>query len=72
MAAMHSCHLEGFRVVHPLDAAPEPKCESEGLGPLAMTPSVRLSLMALRVYLVLMSGLLLWRVIEMAGFIRGR
>lgn len=58
---------ESFRVIHPLYDAPEEKCASEGLGPIAMTPSVRISLVILRGYLVLMSGMLLYRVLEMAG-----
>ncbi|MDR5729215.1 MAG: hypothetical protein RB191_17495 [Terriglobia bacterium] len=58
---------ETFRVIHPLHDLPEEKCASEGLGPIAMTPSVRISLVILRGYLVLMSGMLLYRVLEMAG-----
>ena len=58
---------ETFRVVHPLHDAPEEKCVSEGLGPIAMTPSVRVSLILLRGYLLLMSGMLLYRVLEVAG-----
>jgi hypothetical protein len=42
---------EYFRVVHPLEDVPEQKCDSEGLGQIAMTPSVRLSLKILRGYL---------------------
>lgn len=62
---------ESFRVVHPLHDAPEEKCASEGLGHIAMTPSVRFSLIVLRGYLLLMSGMLLYRVLEMAGIFRG-
>ena len=40
MATMQSsCEAEYFRVIHPLDDAPEQKCVSEGLGQIAMTSS---------------------------------
>ena len=47
-----------FRVVHPLEDVIEEKCASEGLGHIAMTRHVRLSLMALRGYLIGMTILL--------------
>jgi hypothetical protein len=62
-----SCEAEYFRVIHPLDDAPEQKCVSEGLGQIAMTSSVRLSLKILRGYLVLMSAMLLYHVLDLAG-----
>jgi hypothetical protein len=69
MASMQNAiELRGFRVVHPLKDAPERKCESEGLGPIAMTPSVRASLVVLRGYLIVMSGMLLWHVLDLAGW----
>lgn len=72
MASVQSNYqMAGFRVIHPLQDAPETKCESKGPGPIAMTPSVRFSLMALRGYLILMSLLLLWRVLGMAGLTHG-
>jgi hypothetical protein len=46
------------RVVHPLDDVPEEKLFRPDLGRIAMTRTVRLSLLALRVYLLLMLGLL--------------
>jgi hypothetical protein len=67
MATLHNS-FPGFRVIHPLDDAPERKRESGGLGPIAMTRSVRISLLALRGYLILMTALLLWHVLELAGF----
>jgi hypothetical protein len=68
MATMQSsCEAEYFRVIHPLDDAPEQKCVSEGLGQIAMTSSVRLSLKILRGYLVLMSAMLLYHVLDLAG-----
>jgi hypothetical protein len=66
MATMHNS-LETFRVIHPLQDAPEQKRTSEGLGPIAMTSSVRISLKVLRGYLTLMSLLLLYHVLDLAG-----
>ena len=56
-----------FVVVHPLDDAPEEKVDTAALGPMAMTTSVKLSLMALRGYLILMMLLVLYHVIDLAG-----
>lgn len=70
MASVKSFHQETyFRVVHPLDDLPEAKCSSEGLGPIAMTRSVRWSLIALRGYLAAMGVLLAYRVLELAGLL---
>ena len=54
-------------VVHPLDDLPEETMNSEGLGAMPMTTSVRLSLMALRGYLILMMLLVLYHVLDLAG-----
>ena len=59
-----------FSVVHPLDDQPEQKVDTEHLGPMRMTRTVRLSLFALRGYLLLMFGLLAFRVMQLAGIIR--
>lgn len=68
MATMQNTFGEGsFRVIHPLHDSPEKKCESEGLGPIEMTPAVRISLKLLRGYLFLMTGMLLYHVADMAG-----
>ena len=56
-----------FLVVHPLDDIPERKVDTEGLGPMRMTRSVKLSLRSLRAYLVLMMLLVLYHVLGMAG-----
>jgi len=61
---------EYFRVVHPLEDAPEQKCVSEGLGQIAMTPSVRLSLKILRGYLTMMTAMLLYHVLDLAGVLK--
>ena len=70
MATVQNAYeFEGFRVVHPLEDEPEQKCASEGLGPIAMTPSVRVSLVVLRGYLILMTLMLVWHVLDLAGAI---
>lgn len=56
-----------FVVVHPLDDAPEEKVDISTLGPMLMTTSVKLSLMALRGYLILMMLLVLYHVMDLAG-----
>jgi hypothetical protein len=63
----NSYEREYFRVVHPIQDVPEQKCQSEGLGHMAMTSSVRISLKVLRGYLILMSGMLLYHVVDLAG-----
>ncbi len=56
-----------LEVIHPLDDLPEQKVESENLGLMHMTPSVRLSLLALRAYLIAMGLLVLYRCLDLAG-----
>lgn len=53
-------------VIHPLDDIHEAKCTSEGLGLMELTPSVRYSLMALRVYLIAMTLIILYRTLTLA------
>ena len=60
-----------FPVVHPLDDEPEEKVDTEHLGPMRMTRTVRVCLFALRGYLLLMSGLLAFRILQLAGVIHG-
>jgi hypothetical protein len=60
-----------FSVVHPLDDAPEQKADIEHIGPMKMTKTVRICLLALRAYLLLMFGLLGFRVLQLAGVIHG-
>jgi hypothetical protein len=60
-----------FTVVHPLDDVAEEKVDTEHLGPMPMTQTVRLCLFALRGYLLLMFGLLGFRVLQLAGVLRG-
>jgi len=56
-----------YAVVHPLDDLPEEKVDTETLGPMPMTVSVKISLLALRSYLVIMVLLVLYHVFELAG-----
>ncbi len=56
-----------FVVIHPLDDVPEQKIDTSALGPMPMTTSVRLSLLALRGYLMLMMLLVLYHVMDLAG-----
>jgi len=60
-----------FAIVHPLDDASEEKVDTEHLGPMKMTRTVRICLFALRGYLLLMFGLLGFRVLQLAGMTRG-
>ena len=60
-----------FFVVHPLDDVAEEKVETEHLGPMQMTRTVKICLYALRGYLLLMFGLLSFRVLQLAGVIKG-
>ncbi|HUV69653.1 MAG TPA: hypothetical protein VMW15_08325 [Terracidiphilus sp.] len=65
----NSYNAEYFRVIHPLDDAPEQKRSSEGLGTITMTPIVRLSLKVLRGYLIVMGAMLLYHVLDLAGML---
>lgn len=58
-----------FIVVHPLDDGPEQKMDIDHLGPMKMTGTVKICLFALRGYLVLMFGLVVFRVLQLAGVI---
>jgi hypothetical protein len=58
-----------FTVVHPLHDKPEQKLQTEGLGPIAMTTGVRISLLVLRVYLILMTLMLVYHVGDLAGIV---
>lgn len=70
MATMQNTYSsECFRVIHPLDDAPEQKCSSQGLGPIAMTPAVRISLTVLRGYLIVITLMLGYHVLDLAGVI---
>ncbi|MGD0364275.1 MAG: hypothetical protein ABSC93_25640 [Bryobacteraceae bacterium] len=57
---------EQFLVVHPLDDVIETKVDTEALGPMPMTRSVRFSLLSLRAYLILMVLLVVYHVVMLA------
>lgn len=65
----NALNSEYFNVIHPLDDAPEEKCSSAGLGHIAMTPVVRISLRVLRGYLILMTLMLGYHVLDLAGVV---
>ncbi len=68
MATMHNTYQpQSLKVVHPLDDVREQKCSSEGLGHIAMTRPVRISLGALRAYLIAMMLMLGYHVLDLAG-----
>lgn len=56
-----------FVVIHPLDDVPEEKVDTESLGPMPMTLSVKLSLMSLRGYLILMFLMVVYHVVDLGG-----
>ena len=56
-----------YFVVHPLDDQPEEKIDTSTLGPMPMTLSVKLSLLALRGYLILMVLLVGYHCLDLAG-----
>jgi hypothetical protein len=59
-----------YWVVHPLDDHPEQKRDVSAIGPMAMTPSVRLSLFALRGYLILMTSLVAYHFLGLAAALK--
>ena len=70
MNSLQTEELENrFVVIHPLDDVPEEKVDTESLGPMAMTWSVRISLVSLRAYLVSMMLLVLYHALHLAGLL---
>jgi hypothetical protein len=65
--AISNTNSRAYWVVHPLDDLPEEKRDVSALGPMPMTPSVRISLLALRGYLILMTVLVAYHVLGLAG-----
>lgn len=63
-------HFEYFEVIHPLLDAREEKRRPENLGLMRMSRTVKASLLALRVYLISMTLLLLYHVLGLAGIVR--
>ena len=68
MATMHNTYEPQYlRAIHPLHDAPEQKCSSEGLGHIQMNFPVRVSLSVLRAYLIAMTLMLGYHVLDLAG-----
>ena len=61
--------VNGFRVIHPLDDVAEQKCSAEGLGKIPTTWAVRASLGVLRAYLILMTLMLGYHVLDLTGLL---
>ena len=61
--------VRGFRVIHPLDDVAEQKCSTQGLGKIRMTWAVRVSLGFLRAYLILMTLMLGYHVLDLSGLL---
>ena len=61
--------MDGFLVIHPLDDVAEQKCSTEGLGKIRMTRAVRVSLGVLRAYLILMTWMLGYHVLDLSGLL---
>lgn len=64
---MTDADADGLRVIHPLDDIAEEKRSPEGLGEIPMSGSVKLSLYALRGYLILIGLMVGYRVLTLAG-----
>ena len=62
-------NMNESRVIHPLDDVAEQKCSTEGLGKIKMTRAVRVSLGVLRAYLILMTLMLGYHVVDLSGFL---
>jgi hypothetical protein len=60
-------NVNELRAVHPLDDIREQKRSSEGLGTIRMTLPVRISLAVLRAYLIAMTLMLGYHVLDLAG-----
>ncbi|MDE2060173.1 MAG: hypothetical protein KGL31_12610 [candidate division NC10 bacterium] len=59
-----------YLVIHPLDDRPETKVDTESLGRMPMTRTVRISLLSLRAYLLVMGSLVAYQFIHLAGFFK--
>lgn len=56
-----------YYVVHPLDDVPEQKCDPATLGPLKLSRGERFVLIGLQGYLVVMVGLAIYRMVDLAS-----
>lgn len=72
MATMHNTYEPQYlKVIHPLHDVPEQKCSGKGLGHINMTLPVRVSLGVLRAYLIAMTLMLGYHVLDLAGLFHG-
>jgi len=62
--------IKEFQVVHPLDDTAEEKRNPAGLGQMPLSGSVKLSLYALRGYLILIGLMVGYRVMTLAGLFK--
>ena len=60
-------HEESFVVIHPLYDAAEEKCDPSKLGLIKMSRRVRFSLLLLRAYLIFMTALFGFHMLDLAG-----
>ena len=58
-----------FEVIHPLNDAVEVKHNPDNLGPIALSRSVRFSLLTLRAYLMVMGVLVAYRMTALSGLL---
>ncbi|HYB89556.1 MAG TPA: hypothetical protein VEC38_00785 [Candidatus Binataceae bacterium] len=67
----HSAETEWtqFVVVHPLRDVPEEKLDTSRLGERPLGPRAKLALFALRAYLLLMTSLVVYHAIGLAGLV---
>ena len=61
---------KNYVVVHPIFDVPEEKVDTDTLGPMKMTTTVRFSLIALRSYLIIMILLTVYRSLVITNIIR--
>ena len=64
---MAATRTHRFLAIHPLDDVPERKVDTEALGPMPMTRSVRYSLFSLRGYLIATVLMVAYHVAGQAG-----
>jgi len=68
MATMQAMpNMNELRVIHPLDDVAEQKCSTDGVGKIRMARAVRISLGVLRAYLILLTLMLGYHVLDLAG-----
>jgi hypothetical protein len=58
--------MNRYVIVHPLDDLPEEKVDTDNLGRMAITGAVKWSLLSLRAYLIAMTVLVLYHVLQLA------